>query len=265
MLQGGDEMFVGSRVRVWTFCCVAALGGVHSGEAARDIRVKGEAEVQVRPDHVVLQLGVETWNRELRAAREENDRSVTSVREAARNWGIADDDMAVDFAHVEIQRNQQLRTVVDHYTVRRTVVLTLRDVDKFEDTLMSALDAGANYIHNVDFRTSELRKYADEARALALQAAYEKARDLASVGEFAVSERPSHVFSAETKLQTWYHVNSSGRRGSRGEALVMQNTASFLGSTGQSGQNRAVPNSGVGYLTVRATLDLEFEIEAARD
>ncbi|MDA1312767.1 MAG: SIMPL domain-containing protein [Acidobacteria bacterium] len=259
-------MFIRSRVRVWTFCCVAVVGGMYSDAAAKDIRVKGEAEVQVRPDHVVLQLGVETWNRELRAAREQNDRSVASVREAARNWGISDDDMAVDFAYVDIQRNQQLRTVVDHYTVRRTVVLTLRDVDKFEDALMSALDAGANYIHNVDFRTSEFRKYADEARALALQAAYEKARDLASVGGFAVSERPSDVSSAETKLQTWYDVNSSGRQGSRGEAGAIQNSAvSYVGSTGQSGQNRAVPNSGVGYLAVRATLDLEFEIEAARE
>lgn len=138
-MQGGNEMLKGSRVRIWTFCCVAAIGGLCSDAAARDIRVEGAAEVQVRPDHVVLQLGVETWNRELQAAREENDRNVASVQEAARNWGIFDDDIAVDFAHVDIQRNEELRTVVDHYTVHRTVVLTLRDVDKFEDALMSAL------------------------------------------------------------------------------------------------------------------------------
>ncbi|MDA0207493.1 MAG: SIMPL domain-containing protein [Acidobacteria bacterium] len=255
-------MVVTRRVTVWTFCCAAAVGSLCSVASARDIRVQGQAEVQVRPDHVVLQLGVETWNRELPEAREENDRNVASVREAARILGIAGDDIAVDFAHVEIQRSQQLRTVVDHYTVQRTVVLTLRDVDKFEDTLMSALDAGANYIHNIDFRTSELRKYADQARALALQAAYEKAQDLASVGGFSVSERPSDVFSAETKLQTWYEVGGGNARRSRGQPSVMQNiSVSYADSTGQSGQNWSIPNSGVGYLAVQATLDLEFEIE----
>lgn len=264
-MQGGNEMLKGSRVRIWTFCCVAAIGGLCSDAAARDIRVEGAAEVQVRPDHVVLQLGVETWNRELQAAREENDRNVASVQEAARNWGIFDDDIAVDFAHVDIQRNEELRTVVDHYTLHRTVVLTLRDVDKFEDALMSALEAGANYIHDVDFRISELRKYADEARALALQAAYEKARDLASVGGFAVSERPSDVFSAETKLQTWYDVNRSGRQRSQRGTAMQNSRVIHVGSTGQPGQDWAAPNGGVGYPAVRATVDLEFRIERARE
>lgn len=253
-------MFAEHGLGLRMFGFAAALAAASSVAAARDIRVQGEAEVQVRPDHVVLQLGVETWNRGLNEARGENDRNVASVLEAARSHGISDGDIAVDFAHLEIQRNPQLRTVVDHYTVRRTVVLTLRQVDRFEDVLMAELDAGANYIHNVDFRTSELRRHADEARALAIKAAYEKARDLGSIGGFQVSEHPSDVFSAETSLQTWYEVG--GATGPRGHSGMMQNVSvSHVGNTAESGRNWTVANSGVGYLAVRAKLDLEFAIE----
>ena len=62
------------------------------------------------------------------------------------------------------------------------------------------LDAGANYIHNIDFRTSELRKHADQARALALEAAFEKAKDLAQhaaanlpLTNFAICSAISHM------------------------------------------------------------------------
>jgi uncharacterized protein YggE len=255
-------MLVGHGLGFQLLGFAAVLASVHSSAAARDIRVQGEAEVQVRPDHVVLLLGVETWNRELSEAREENDRNVASVLAAARTHGISEDDVAVDFAHVEIQRNPQLKTVVDHYTVRRTVVLTLRQVDRFEDVLMAELDAGANYIHNIDFRTSELRRYADEARALAIRAAYEKARDLGGIGGFQVSEQPANVFSAETSLQTWYESGGGGANGPRGNPGIMQNVSvSYAGTAGQSERNWTVPNSGVGYLAVRARLDLEFAIE----
>jgi len=246
------------RLAVWIGCgAAAALGGVDSLLARDDLRVEGKAEVQVRPDHVVLELGVETWNRELSAAREENDRKVAAVQEQARQFGIVDEDMAVDFAHVEIQRNEELRTAIDHYTVRRTVVLTLRDVDRFEDVLMGELQAGANYVHDVDFRTSELRKYADQARAEALTAAREKALDMAAVGGFNVSERPTDVFSVDTEVSTWYRVAPVPQYRAR-SFTPMQNVSTVVDL---GGSDRASSSGGIGYLSVRASVDVEYEIE----
>jgi len=57
------------------------------------------------------------------------------------------------------------------YSVQKTIVVTLSDLSKFEDLLSGVLEAGANYVHNVEFRTTELRKHRDQARALAIQAA----------------------------------------------------------------------------------------------
>ena len=51
----------------------------------------------------------------------------------------------------------------------------MRDVDKSSDAIAAAFQAGANQVVNVEFYTSELRKYRDQAREMAMKAASEKA------------------------------------------------------------------------------------------
>jgi len=50
------------------------------------------------------------------------------------------------------------------YFVRKNISITLKDVSKFEQLLSNVLQAGVNYVHGIDFRTTELRKHRDEAR-----------------------------------------------------------------------------------------------------
>lgn len=64
------------------------------------------------------------------------------------------------------------------YFVRKTVVVTLSDLALFESLLSQSLEAGATHVHGVEFRTTELRRYRDQARALAVNAAREKAEAL---------------------------------------------------------------------------------------
>ena len=42
----------------------------------------------------------------------------------------------------------------------------------------------------MNFSTSELRKYRDQARAMAVKAAIEKAHDVAKAGIFRIAEKP---------------------------------------------------------------------------
>ena len=58
-------------------------------------------------------------------------------------------------------------------------MITLKDISAFDAVLSDALEAGATYVHGIQFRTTELRKHRDEARALAIRAAHEKAVALA--------------------------------------------------------------------------------------
>jgi uncharacterized protein len=55
----------------------------------------------------------------------------------------------------------------------------VRDLSKLESLLESLVKAGGNQINSIQYETSDLRKYRDQARDLAVKAAREKARALA--------------------------------------------------------------------------------------
>ena len=60
------------------------------------------------------------------------------------------------------------------------MLITLSDIDNTGDELIAAFKAGADQVLEVQFYTSELRRYRDQARELAMTAAMEKAQDLAT-------------------------------------------------------------------------------------
>jgi uncharacterized protein YggE len=146
----------------------------------RLITVIGEAEVQVAPNQAILTLGVETWDRGLGIAKRENDERIKRVLDLAKKYGVAPGHVRVDRISIEPRYNDgEEREDFIGYRVRKTIVLTVQNLSKFEDLLNSALDAGANYVDGVQFRTTKLRDYRDQARALALKAAKEKAKSMA--------------------------------------------------------------------------------------
>ena len=179
----------------------AAAQTVPVGTApSRTVRVSGDAEVLVVPDEAVLRLGVETLDADLTDAVAQNTRAVEAVAEVARRAGVAELHIATDYLDVQPQRASRDRNglsipEVYGYRVRRSVTVTVRDLDAFDTLLRDAVAAGANTVHGVDFQTTELRRYRDQARAEAVAAAREKAEALAaglgqSVGApLSISER----------------------------------------------------------------------------
>jgi uncharacterized protein YggE len=159
----------------------SASGQPASGQP-RLITVTGDADVRVVPDEVILTLGVETWDKNMDIAKRQNDEIVTKVLALATDHGIAPEHIQTDYISIEPRyRNDGYYEQRDFigFFVHKTVVLTLRDLSSFEAVLSGALNAGVNYVHGIEFRTTELRKHRDEARALAIQAAQEKATALA--------------------------------------------------------------------------------------
>jgi len=143
----------------------------------RLITVTGEAEVQVSPNQAILTIGVETWDRDLGIAKQANDERVKRVLDLAKKDGVASGHVRIDRISIEPRYNDGEDFI--GYRVRKTIVLTVQNLSKFDDLLNSVLEAGANYVYGVQFRTTKLREYRDQARALALKAAREKAKSMA--------------------------------------------------------------------------------------
>lgn len=64
--------------------------------------------------------------------------------------------------------------------VSQSLGITLKDISRYNSFLDKLLSLKTRYIHSVDFKTSELKKYREQARSLALNAAKEKAEKIAS-------------------------------------------------------------------------------------
>jgi len=148
---------------------------------ARIINANGEATVYVRPDQVIVNVGVETWNKSLADAKAANDAASRKLLAAIHGLGVEEKDVQSDVMQVQIDYpSEGAKRGIDGYFCRRAYAITLRDTTKFEALIDAALTNGANYLMGFEFRTTELRKHRDEARQLAVRAAKEKATSLAS-------------------------------------------------------------------------------------
>lgn len=201
----------------------------------RLITVTGEAEVQVAPNQAILTLGVETRDRDLGIAKRENDERIKRVLALAKKYGVAPGYVRVD--HISIEpRYSDGEDVID-YRVRKTIVLTVQNLSKFDDLLNSLLEAGANYVHGVQFRTTKLREYRDQARALALKAAKEKAKNMAK-------ELGQKVGRPYTIVEEQYEKGMAPN--------VMQGAG---GSSGEADKSVAL-----GQISVNARVRVSFEL-----
>ena len=213
------------------------------------VSVTGDAEIKVIPNQVVVSLGVETRDRNLAVARVQNDNAVRSVLDAIARFQIDATDVQTDFIQVNIRYQSSAETVVDHYVVEKSIAITVKDISKFEPLLSAVLEAGANHIYNVEFMTTDLRKYRDQARALATKAAIEKANDLAAAAGLKVVGKPMNVSSYSYGGGSWY-----GRLHNMG-VNVSQNVY-------QAGDRGSAEGTiALGKISVTASVSMNFRIE----
>ena len=231
---------------------VALLFGAcaEAQDTPRTISVSGDAEVRVEPDEVIITLGVETVDMELAKAKSENDRLAAAVIAMAKMHDV--EAKHIQTGHISIEPRYEYeyeRRNFLGYFVRKTVVVTLRDLDEFEAFLSDALEAGTNYVHGIEFRTTELRKHRDEARRLALIAAKEKAEAMAGV----LDQKIGQPRSIDEGYSQWFSPYSSWW-GSFGGGRMAQNVVQNQG--GGQGDSPTMP----GQIAVNASVRVTFEL-----
>jgi hypothetical protein len=239
-----------------TPCAIPAAAQTTAPQDRADPRLvttTGEAVVKVGPDEVVLTVGVESSDKQLRRAKSLNDDRVQAVIAAAQKLGVPAKDIQTDHISIEprYRDSYEQRDFVGYF-VRQTIGITLKDVSQFEDLLSDVLDAGANYVHGIQFRTSELRKHKDEARALAIQAAREKAVALAQE----LGQKVGQPYSIREDQEGW----GSGYSlwwGSPGGLGMTQNVVQNAGNAGAELDGALAP----GQISVTARVTVSFELE----
>ncbi len=219
------------------------------------VTVSGEAEVLVVPDEVILTLGVETWDENLGAAKRQNDERVKAILAVAQKHGVEPKYIQTDFISIEPRyKDNYEKDYLIGYFVRKTIVITLKDISKFEDMHTGALESVANYEQVIDLSTTELRKYRDQARELAIKAAKEKATALS--GE--LGQKVGKTRSIQEDQAGWWSGYSSWWGSAwRGGNPMTQNVTQEAGGGNFNTETALAP----GQITVNARVTVSFELE----
>jgi len=221
------------------------------------ITVNGEAVVKVQPDQIIITFGIETWDKNIMAAKQENNEILKKAVAVIKESGILDKNIQTDYLSIEPRYgdNYEKRNFIGYF-VRNTFVVTLSEPDKVENLVTGVLESGVNYIHNIKFQTTEFKKYREQARELALNAAKEKAEKMAgSLGQL-VGE-PIQINEGYGGSNWWYYSSWNGwGYGNRSNYMSQNVMQNIDGGTGEISETIAL-----GKISIKANANVVFELK----
>jgi len=127
--------------------------------------------------------------------------------------------------------------------------VTVKDTEILEKVLEKAIDAGANGIDGVQFRSTDLRKHKDKARLMAVKAAKEKATDMAGALGQKIG-RPRTISEMPSNYNGWggwwgYYGNVTAQN-------AVLNVGPAAGATGEV--------TALGQIRINAKVTVAFEL-----
>jgi uncharacterized protein YggE len=225
---------------VQLFSTVPAQGQVCSIRP-RLITVTGTAEVNVAPDEVVLNVGVESRDKDLAAAKSQHDSRVKKTMAETRDAGVTSKDIQTSTLQMSADYSEEKVPRFLAYEVTQTIVVTLKDLSKYESLMTMLLENGVNRINSVNFLVADDRKYKDEARLKAIRAAKEKATAMAAE-------------LGQTIGKPWEITENSANAN-----YFLANANTFVASRDRAPEEESTVAPG--EVTIRASVNVSFQLE----
>ena len=217
----------------------------------RSVQVSGTAIINVTPDRGLIQLGVQSNGGTPGAVEVVNSAATRAVVNAVLVLGVEAKDIATDWYVIEPVYENYDSLYIKGYRINNVIAITVRDVTKVSRVIAAALQAGANQVINVDLYTSELRKYRDQARELAMKAAKEKAQALAKAAGAEAGCVLSINENSWASYMGWYGRSQNQVQWTQN---VMQNTAPSP-VAGNGSDNEPIS---LGQISVKAEINASF-------
>ncbi len=234
--------------------------GAASNPSGRGLSVTGSAEIMVIPDEAVFTLAVETTHMDMMKAKAENDASIKKIRGIAEELKIEARYIETDYISVNPKYSYDNgESIFKGYTIHRGLVITLKDLSKFDELFTKILDSGANYVRNVQFKTTKLRDYKDEARALAVKAAKEKAVAMAKELGQTVG-KANVVQELQEDIYSYYSPWSSSAYPGANLASNVTLSNSILNAPGNGLQNANNGDFSPGQIKISARIAVTFDL-----
>ncbi len=183
-------------IALTVFLAVSALGGLKSlrtiDPAYNSITVTGEGEAFAIPDVASFSFTVSADAKTVAAAQEEVTKKMDAILAKVKDLGIEDKDVKTTdysvwpkYTYSQGVCTMQYpsncspgRQVQDGYTASHSVTVKVRDTEKAGEALSAAGSLGATNLSSLNFTVDDPDAVMNEARALAIEDAKEKAEIL---------------------------------------------------------------------------------------
>ncbi|MFD2998768.1 SIMPL domain-containing protein [Pontibacter toksunensis] len=208
------------------------------------VSVSGVGEVRVQPTEVVVNLGVETREKTLDAARTETDKKAAAIINYLKKQGVDAKDIQTSYVTLQpIHTGGEYgRTTPDFYLAQKNMTVTIKKLNSFDKILSGIYEVGANHVHGVNFQVTDLEKFKAEARKKAVVDAKQKAVALTSE----LGAKVGRVYAID-------EGGSSGGPRPMYKTAMMEQSAAYDAAGG--------PSIAGGEVVVMANVDVSFIIE----
>jgi len=171
------------KLAVVAFVCLALQVAQGQGQERfappKVVKTTGTAEIKITPDRALIQVGVERQSLTAKNAKTEVDNTSRKILAALQAAGGEDKDIQTAYLDLHPTSYYENRVRINKFTAAQTLSVTIRDLSQLDRVLDAVMSAGANRIDGIEYQSSDLRKYKDQAREEAAKAAKQKAIALA--------------------------------------------------------------------------------------
>lgn len=146
------------------------------------INVTGVGEVRVQPTEVMVNLGVETRENTLDAARNQTDKKAAAIINYLKKQGVDAKDIQTSYVTLQpmYEGGEYARTSPSFYMAQKNMTVKIKQLDKFDEIMAGIYEVGANQVNGINFQVADVSKLKAEARKRAVADAKQKANTLTS-------------------------------------------------------------------------------------
>ena len=148
------------------------------------LSVSGMATTKVKPDKIILSLGVETTNKTADEALSSNSKLMSKALAALKAAGVQENETSTSSFSISPNYNysQASRGILTGFTASNSVIIESNGINRTSKWIDTAISAGANNINSIDFTLSDKKQKAitNSLITQSIDNAKEKARIAAS-------------------------------------------------------------------------------------
>lgn len=174
----------------------------------RMVTVSAQGQVTVDADQCQVRLSVVEANPEALEASNAVNETMAIIFSTLEELGIEKSDMETVNFSLEPRYNwDHSPATIEGYEARNSILITIHDLDKVEEAVSRALDAGANSVEQIQYQLKDESAVYKEALKKAVTSAREKAQVIAEASGVQLEDAP-YVIGEKSDTTTYSIMNS---------------------------------------------------------